>query len=352
MLAKNGIYYRKEEANGQLLQNAIDEVKSSLSSLTIDYEATDCFLNNCMQPDILPQTDQEKSSFGYSLFWLAKRNLKVDIVLNSDEIKKYLSTGELQASADAIRGLSEHLELLSIYQESVNHLIDKLVSDMDVLKFDVNEDEVICKFIPPLENEITLPENVKYSNQYWRIKMLDILKQLYPQKEYIDIELLGVDLISELGIKPLDFQLRIHKSNRHISWVSEVNGWIKNRIDYSLRPSSWEQYVTKIDQIRMDANKLVEETIKFIDDIYKKGRYTKERWSRVETRLRNFKKHTFVENHLPVFAVDPYCLYSEGINPLKRTHKNIHQKPPNQAVSSFLLTSILILFGSGFSSNL
>ncbi len=296
----------------EALQNSIDEVKSSLSSLTIDYQATDCFLNNCTQPDVLPQTDQEKSSFGYSLFWLAKRNLKVSIVLNSEETKKYLSTGELQASADAIRGLSEHPELSAIYQESVDCLIDKLVSDMNVLKFAVNEDEVICKFIPPLENEITLPENVKYSNQYWRIKMLDILKQLYPQKEYIDIELLGVDLISELGIKPLDFQLRIHKSNRHITWVSEVNGWIKNRIDYSLRPSSWEQYVAKIDQIRMDANELVEETIKFIDDIYKKGRYTKERWKRVETRLEKFKKHTLVENYLPVPAVDPYCLYSEG----------------------------------------
>lgn len=69
--------------------------------------------------------------------------------------------------------------------------------------------------------------------------MLDILKQMYPQKEYIDIELLGVDLLDDLGIKPFDYKLRMHKDKRVNSWVSEVNGWVKNRIDYTQRPDSW-----------------------------------------------------------------------------------------------------------------
>ena len=79
-----------------------------------------------------------------------------------------------------------------------------------------------------------------------------------------------------------------------------------------MRPTSWEQYVAEIDHIRTNVNELIEETIKLIDDIYKKGRYTKERWKRIEDRLGIFRKHTFAENHLPVSAVDPYCLYSEG----------------------------------------
>ena len=294
------------------LQSAIDEVKTSLSSLSIDYQATDYFLENCTQPSILPETDQDIESFGYALFWMAKRNHKVQMVFDLGETQRCICDGELQAAADAIRGLCEHPELSAVYQASVTGLIDKLISEMKVLKFSVDEDEVACKFIPPLENEVTLPEKVKYSNQYWRIKMLNILEQLYPQKEHIDIELLGVDLLGELGIEPLDYKLRIHKSNRHNTWVSEVNGWIKIRIDYSLRPTSWEQYVAEIDHIRTNVNELIEETIKLIDDIYKKGRYTKERWKRIEDRLGIFRKHTFAENHLPVSAVDPYCLYSEG----------------------------------------
>jgi len=57
---------------------------------------------------------------------------------------------------------------------------------------------------------------------------------------------------------------------------------------------------------------LIVETIKLIDNIYKKGRYTKERWKRIENRLNTFKKQIFADNLLPVSAVDPYCLYSEG----------------------------------------
>lgn len=296
------------------LQNTIDEAKVYLTDLSIDYQATDYFLKHCEQPVVLPKSDQDKTSFGYSLFWMAKRSCKVAMKFCVDETVRCISIGELQANADAIRGISEHLELSALYQALINPFIDRMISEMKVIQFSVNEDDVICKFIPPLENEVTLPENIKYSNQYWRIKMLDILQQVYPQKEYIDIELLGIDLLDDLGIEQFDYKLRIPKKNRHNIWVSEVNGWVKIRIDYSLRPSSWEEYVAEIDEIRTNVNDLVEETIKLIDDIYKKGRYTKDRWKRVENRLDIFRKHTFADNHLPISAVDPYCLYTEGNN--------------------------------------
>lgn len=133
--------------------------------------------------------------------------------------------------------------------------------------------------------------------------MLDILEQMYPQKEYIDIELLGVDLLDDLGIEPLDYKLRMQKDKRYNTWVTEVNGWVKNRIDYTQRPRSWGQYVTEIDAIRTDVNKLIEQTIRLIDDIYKKGRYTKERWKRIEEQIDVFRRHIFAENHLPISAV-------------------------------------------------
>ena len=183
---------------------------------------------------------------------------------------------------------------------------------MNVIFFTEGENEIVCKFIPPLETEVNLPEKAKNANQYWRIKMLDILKQMYPQKEYIDIELLGVDLLDDIGIEPFDYKLRMHKDKRVNSWVSEVNGWVKNRIDYTQRPNSWGKYVAEIDEIRTSVNELVVQTIKLIDDIYRKGRYTQGRWKQIERGITAFKRHTFAENHLPVSAVDPYCLYSEG----------------------------------------
>lgn len=294
------------------LQNAIDEVKKSLTSLSINYQATDCFMNNCVVPSVLPNTDVERSSFGYALFWMAKRDLNVTLPFKTDEIVASICAGELQPSADAIRGLFEHPTLLESYQAAVDVLVEKLIYEMQVLTFSVTNDEVSCKFIPPLSTETGVPENTKNTNQYWRIKMLDILKQLYPEKEYIDIELIGVDLLQDLGIEALDHKLHIHKSKLPNAWVSELNGWTKIRIDYSLRPSSWQEYVADIDEIRSGVNDLIVETIKLIDDVYKKGRYTQDRGKRIDDRLKVFRKHTFAENRLPYFAVDSYCLYSEG----------------------------------------
>ena len=294
------------------LQNAIDEVKNSLTSLSINYEATDCFINNSEIPSFLPNTDTERSSFGYALFWMAKRDRKVTLPFKVDEIVTSICAGELQPSADAIRGLFEHPALQESYLAAADVLVERIIHEMHVLTFSVTNDEVSCKFIPPLSNERGASENGKNSNQYWRIKMLDILKQLYPEKEYIDIELIGVDLLQDLGIEALDHKLHIHKSKRPNAWVSELNGWTKIRIDYSLRPSSWQEYVADIDKIRSNVNDLIVETIKLIDAVYKKGRYTKDRWKRIEDRVKVFREHTFAENRLPYFAVDPYCLYSEG----------------------------------------
>ena len=294
------------------LQNAIDEVKGSLTSLSINYQATDCFLKNCAVPSILPNSDTERSSFGYALFWMSKRGNNVTLPFKTDEIVTSVCAGELQPSADAIRGLFEHPALEESYLTAVDVFVERLIREMHILTFSVASDEVSCKFIPPLSTETAIPENTKNTNQYWRIKMLDILKQLYPEKEYIDIELIGVDLLRDLGIEALDHKLHIHKSKRPNAWVSELNGWTKTRIDYSLRPSSWQEYVADIDEIRSNVNDLMVDTIKLIDDVYKKGRYTQDRWKRIEDRLKVFREHTFAENRLPYFAVDPYCLYSEG----------------------------------------
>ena len=294
------------------LQKAIDEVKGSLTSLSINYQATDCFINNSVVPSILPDTDTERSSFGYALFWMAKRDLNVTLPYKTDEIVVSVCAGELQPSADAIRGLFEHPALQESYLAAVDVLVERIIHEMYVLTFSVTNDEVSCKFIPPNSTESGAPENEKNSNQYWRIKMLDILKQLYPEKAYIDIELIGVNLLQDLGIEALDYKLHIHKSKCPNAWVSELNGWTKIRIDFSLRPSSWQEYVAEIDEIRSNVNDLIVDTIKLIDDIYKKGRYTQDRWKRIEDRIKVFREHTFAENRLPYFAVDPYCLYSEG----------------------------------------
>ncbi len=152
----------------EALQSAIDEIKSTLTSLAIDYQATDYFVKNCRHPSLLPQIDGDKSSFGYALFWMAKRDCEVHMLIDPDEIAQCICSGDLQAAADVVRGLSEHTAFSEAYQTAVNGLVNKLIFEMNVIFFAEEENEIVCKFIPPLENEVTLPEKNKNSNQYWR----------------------------------------------------------------------------------------------------------------------------------------------------------------------------------------
>ena len=294
------------------VQCIIDEVKDSLTSLSIDYVATDCFLRECVQPMAVPTTGTEKTSMGYSLFWLHQRQYPVKLSLDPNRIKQCVLEGDVLDSANLIRGLAEHVQFQDSYQVAVECLIERLIPEMKILQFECDKDRVACKFVPPFENEGQLPEGEKNANQYWRIQMLNILKQMYPHKEYIDIELIGVDILDDFGIPALDNKLHISKKHRPNPWTSEVNSWFKSRIDYTLRPESWVEYVQEIDGIRTSVNNLVVAMLKLVDELYKKRRFTKERGERVDELKRVFRIHTFAENYLPMTSVDRFCLFTEG----------------------------------------
>lgn len=307
------------------MKAAIQKVKDSLTSLIIDYEATDIFINKSRYPTTIPKVDYEWSMFGYSLFWLSKRQASVSFAFTSDELIDNLINIDLQAGADAVRGLYEHSSLREYYEKLRTLLEQKIINDLQVITYEISDKEIACKFVPPSVGQNTAPENTKNINQYWRIRMLDILKQLYPQVDYIDIELLGVDLLKDLGIAPLDHKIHISKENRHNGWISEVNSWVKTRIDFSLRPLSWNDYISEIDNLRIISNNLVTATIKSLDGCYRKKKLGKENWDKVVAGVAAFKKFFFAENRLPTSAVDPYCLYTESM-----------QKEPSEKVESIV----------------
>ena len=137
------------------------------------------FIRNGVYPDLLPDSGEERASFGYALFWMAKRNLAITLLFGSNEIVKSVCTGKIQSCADAIRGLFEHPTLSDGYQSAVEEILKRLIFEMRIISFSVTDDEVNCKFVPSFLTEETISEN-KNENQYWRIKMLNILQQIYP----------------------------------------------------------------------------------------------------------------------------------------------------------------------------
>ena len=300
------------QENKESISATIQEVRDTLTSLSLEYKLLDCFFRESKHPIVMPKSDDEKTMFGYSLFWMGKRNYNVALQMNKEDILNVICLGDIQACADIIRGLNEQSTLQEVCDIAIEQFEARIIREYNIISYLVTDEEVSCKFAPPILNEKATPKDEKNVNQYWRIKMLNILQQIYPNKEYIDIELLGVNLLTDVGIQALDYKLHMHKSNRHIRWISEVNGWVKIRIEYGLRPASWMKYVKEIDLVRSSVNTLLIDTMKLIDDIYKKGRYTKERWTHVESHMLVFREHTFYENMLPKTIMDPYCLCSEG----------------------------------------
>ena len=289
----------------------IQEVRNALTSLSLEYKFLDCFFRESTYPRVIPESDNEKSMFGYSLFWMAKRDFDVELHLDNNDLANSICLGDMQACADAIRGLYEQSTLQEAYNFAIERFLKRIIREQQIISYTVTEEEVCCKFIPPVLNEKATPKDENNINHYWRIKMLNILQQLYPNKEYIDIELVGVNLFGEVGIEPMDYKLHIHKNHRYSSWITDVNCWVRNRVEYELRPASWNEYVQEIDLVRSSSNELLLDTIKLIDDIYKKGRYTNVWWNHVKTQMETFRRHIFYQHRLPKTTMDSYCLYLE-----------------------------------------
>jgi len=329
--------YREED-----IREEVSRIKSTLTSLQIDYEATDLLIANCKPPVNFPIDDNEWSMFGYSLFWFAKRNRKINLDFTAEQIAEAMLFGDIKSKADAIKGLYEQ-DCCGLSAAAIEILSGRMIDEFCVLNLTLTDIDVQCHFVPPVFDNEKSANTSKNFNHYWKIKMFNILDQIYSGKEYIEVALVGVDLLQDLGIEAMDHKARVSKSNRHNIWITEVNAWEKSRIDYCNRPNSWNEYVKQIDKIRKAANILVSDTIGYMEFLYKKQLHNEKRWDKLTEDVSSIKQLLFHDILLPKTAVDPYCLFREDMSDdLKDTNldgrvglaKNNNIVPTNQ-YSSF-----------------
>lgn len=306
----------------------IDNLRASLSSLCIDFEATDTFILSATIPTSNIKDDDDCDAFGYSLFWLAKRNRELNEVKLNEDSWNILLHSDFQICANAVRGMFEHELLNGDYEKLKNSLLDRFLADYHTIIYSESENDVVCKFVPPVFAEKSDVSSSENFNHYWTIKVFDILQQIFPTKEYIEVELLGIDLLSDLSIEQMDYKVRIPKSNRNDTWITEINSWFISRVNYSHRPSSWNEYVDKIEEIRITSNTLISNAIALVDNFYKKQRWSRERWDKVYTGMVELSLLISKDLLLPISVVDKYCLYREDMqNDIFKKDNNIMIAP-------------------------
>ncbi|CAH1205327.1 hypothetical protein [Paenibacillus sp. JJ-223] len=306
-----------ERLNGEKSREEVETIKNSLTSLQIDYEATDSLILNLKLPLNMPMHDKEWSQLGYSLFWLAKRGKKIEIPFSVDEIIDEMLTGDVKSKADALRGLHEIINE-ELYISARNVLSSRIIKEYCVINLDISDSDIQCYFIPPVFNDYYKVGNSNSSetnfNFYWRNKMTALLDQIFPDRENIGVKLIGTDLLRDIGIDAYNSESKINKKNRPDLWIMELNAWEQTRIEYLDRPDTWTQYVMQVDHRRKNSKKLIYFTIDYIDFIYKKKRHDNVRWDRVIETAKEFKYAMNKEILLPKTAVDPYCLIREKMN--------------------------------------
>lgn len=291
----------------------IEYLRTSLSSSCIDFEAIDTFILSATIPTSNIKNDDDCDALGYSLFWLRKRNRELfEIKLNEDSWN-ILIRSDFQICANAVRGMFEHELLSSEYEKLKNSLLDRFLADYRTIIYSESDNDIVCKFVPPIFTDKNDTSSSGNFNHYWKIRALNILKQIFPTKEYIEVELVGVDLLSDLAIMQMDYKVRIHKSNRNDTWITEINSWFISRVNYSGRPSSWNEYVEKVEKIRTTSNTLISNAISLVDNFYKKQRWSIDRWVKVCTGIATLSSLISKDLLLPISVVDKYCLFREDM---------------------------------------
>jgi hypothetical protein len=319
----------------------IERTKGSLSSLKIDYEATDLLILNCKSPSCIPITDNEWSLFGYSLFWFAKRSRIIDLPFTLEKLSEMMLSGDIKSKADAIRGIHEQ-----DYREFGNSarkvLSSRIIKDYCIIHLSINDREVQCYCIPPVFNNDKTTNTPNNFNHYWKMKVMNILSQMYSEKEDIEVALIGVNLLQDLGIEAIDNRARIQKVNRDNSWITEINSWEISRINYYHRPDSWKCYVNKVDEIRTCSSNLISDAVRYFIFYYTKNHHVKEKFDKLLEDASKLKQLVFSDLLLPKTVVDPYCLFRED---MAETNPHLNQ---NIAIEKNLFLNIYTEFRKNF----
>jgi len=294
----------------ELLEDALKN-KALFVSLSLEYHYCDRWFQSASIPTTVPTYDVEWMYLGYSLFWMSNRGKYINEFSNMENFSSAMKVGAIEYKAAALQGLYNQ-RFFDIHKECSEILVNRIIRDYKVVYFSRDDNCVSCKFIPPLLADMQDKEGQNNFNHYWTMKMVDILSRIYPTNPYIEVSLVGIDLLTELGISAIDNVKKIPLENRPDTWFTRINATYKNLLEYNHRPKDWIEYIGRVNDVRKEISNIFTELIQTIDSLYKKG-YVK--GTKVFDEVENFSHK--LSNHkplLPQICVDEFGVYSEGRN--------------------------------------
>lgn len=307
MLCPNEILAEQMAKLKPKLQEEALKIREKFVSMSIDYCYCDIWLKSPI-PDHLPTYDIEWMYMGYVLFWMSKRQRRVKEFFSAEQLSDLMKIGTIEYKAAALQGFFCQ-QFHEIYGACAEVVIARVASEYSVIQFNQEDDCVTCRFIPPIFSEDQAEEEQRNFNHYWTMKMVNMLSRIYPTKPCIEVSLVGISLFEDLGIKAFDFEKKIPLENRPDQWITQINAYYKNLVEYKYRPNDWGEFIDNLMDLRREITDVLIGLINGIDCLYKKG-YVKDTAIFGKSEIL-CDKLCHYQNLLPISCVDQFGNFSE-----------------------------------------
>lgn len=230
---------------------------SKLPLLKLQYKFLDDFLEATYKKifEWFEIKDCDLTPWGYTLFWMAYRNLYLPertadcITLNTnlDEILNFtLGIGKQK--------------WFNTRNELAKAIIPSILQENKIIYYEITENKVVALMYVDLEEKDEKPHSRL-------MKMISICQRLFPEKEKYNVKILGYKLLE--GVKVSETEKNISKEHLHFVWITQLNRYFLDMQKYYTIPKDWQETFEIIVNARNAVLNYIQIFLKAIEKFYR-----------------------------------------------------------------------------------
>ncbi|ALS25372.1 hypothetical protein [Paenibacillus naphthalenovorans] len=240
---------------------AFKDLMSTLESKTLSYDFLDLFIakSSSTLPFDTTVRAEDLTAMGYSLFWFAMRKR----FLPEQTLERLLPpmcVTNLEDYLNLLVGLS-HQNWSSNYNRLRTLAEPILFTQLGIVYCDVSNEVTIYSIYNIFDSG-----NADFNGPI--LKIVDVVRKLYPQKQRYNVEIIGQDIIDNINFP--DTQKHIPVENLPFVWITQLNRWLQSIDEYIKAPVSWDNVHEEIMQIKVDIISSVDFILRGVDYLYNK----------------------------------------------------------------------------------
>ena len=256
----------------ELVSNEYKEDAKNLRNKLSDRTSIYTFLNKWLSESPIPlkkpQTENEFSNLGLSLFWFDRLNIKKGIDF-SEYSFEYFNSLPLDAVADFMLGLQYFDPKSNIIEEYLPKIVERVKREFLVPSIDDDGERIMLHCIIDI-NEVNKMSGSKDPFNYFIMDRLNLIRKLYPQRKKFASKGYG----NEIFLFKMDFdgtEKDIPIYNMPLDWLTQINANFHQLAEHEFRPDRWEDYINYIVQCRVNSLDLVKRIINNLQIFFRRS---------------------------------------------------------------------------------